>query len=133
MMDGWVSIITAVVASGILTTIITAIQKRGIVRATANNSNADYTSKIIAQSDARVAQALEDKNRAVKERDDAYADAKGQRKAKQEWREKFFAEQKAHHEAQLTLKDTLAKLASAEWHRCDKNGCVDRKPPRKRD
>lgn len=106
--------------------IVTGWQNRRI-------NKADYAGKIIEQSDKRVDQALADKDRALAERDDARSDAKGQRKAKQEWRDKFFTEQKAHHETQLTLKDTSAKLAEADWHRCEQNGCKERIPPRKRE
>jgi hypothetical protein len=101
--------------------------------ATEQTSEADYAEKIIKQSDERVKQALDDKERAVSERDAAYAEAKGQRKAKQEWREKYFEEEKAHHATQLSLKDTEAKLAEAEWHRCEVNGCSKRMPPRSRE
>lgn len=129
----WISLLAAVGSSGILITIVTAWLNRKVTKGIANNSNADYADKIIAQADRRVEQALTDKERALQERDNAYTESKGQRKAKQEWREKFFAEQKSHHATQLELKDALAKLAEAEWHRCETNGCERRVPPRKRE
>jgi hypothetical protein len=129
----WTTIIVAFVANGVLLGIVTGLQNRRINRASANNSDAEYSSKIIQQSDERVRQALDDRDRVMRERNDAYEESKGQRKAKQEWREKFHDEQKTHHETQLLLKDTENKLSEAEWHRCEMNGCTRRIPPRKRE
>lgn len=122
----WITLASALGISGILQLIVTAFQNRKI-------NKADYAQKIIDQCEQRVKQALDDRDEARKERNEAWADAKGQRKAKQEWRDRYFAEQKVHHETQLTLKDTLTKLAETEWHRCEVNGCKDRMPPRKRE
>lgn len=104
-----------------------------ISHAEADSTSADYAEKIIKQSDERVAQALADRDRAVTERDAAYVEAKGQRKAKQEWRGKFLAEEKEHHATQLTLKDTEGLLKEAKWNECKVNGCVKRVPPRNRE
>lgn len=100
-----------------------------ISRAEADSTSADYTEKIIKQSDERVMQALTDRDRAISERDAAYAEAKGQRKSKQEWRDKFLDEEKAHHATQLSLKDTEGLLKEAKWNECKLN-CAKRVPPR---
>jgi microcompartment protein CcmL/EutN len=100
--------------------------------AQADSTSADYAEKIIKQADERVTQALADKERSMTERDAAYTEAKAQRKAKQEWRDKYFDEQKAHITTQLELKDTQGRLSEEAWHRCETNGCANRIPPRSR-
>lgn len=122
----WLTLASALGVSSILQIVVTGWQNRKI-------NKADYAQKIIDQAETRVTHALDDRDRAIKERDEAWADSKGQRKAKQEWRNKCLEEQRAHHKTQLELKDSLAKIAEAEWHRCEVNGCTKRIPPRKRD
>ncbi len=106
---------------------------------TADGSALDNANKVIAQWEGVANRAIADKDRAIVDRDIAYSErnealkqVKEQRKAKQEWREKYFAEKEAHHETQISKKELEAKLAEAEWHRCETNGCEGRKPPRKR-
>lgn len=119
----WVTLISAFGVSGILQLIITGFQNRKI-------NKADYSQKIIDQSEQRVKQALEDCARMREERDAAYQDAKEQRTAKREWRSKHHDEQQAHHKTQLRVKDLEANLQEAEWFRCEIAACADRKPPR---
>lgn len=127
----WISLLSAIGFSGILTAIVGAVQNKRINKATADNSSADYTSKIIAQAEDRVNQVLEDRARMLQERNEAYTESKGQRKAKQEMREKLHAEQTLRHETELKLKDAEAKLQEAEWFRCETIACNKRVPPRK--
>lgn len=127
----WVSLLSAIGFSGIVTAIVGTFQNRRINRATADSSVTEYTTRIIEQSDARVKQTLDDRVRAFQERDEAYAEAKEQRRAKQQWREKFYAEQRSKHEIELKLKDVEAELQQSEWFRCETIACTKRVPPRK--
>lgn len=126
----WVSLVSAIGFSGILTAVVTGIQNKRINKASANNSDADYSAKILAQADERVAQALSDRDRAMKERDEAYAEAKGQRKSKRDWREVSVALEREKHALQLEVKDLSAKITVLEWHKCEVTGCANRMPPR---
>ncbi len=124
---------------GIISSIVMAYMNRRVTRAQAlqiesqaKTGNADYADKIIEQANERVSQALADRDRALKERDDAYIESKAQRKAKQEWREKYNALVQEKHTLELDNKDLLAKLNEADWHRCEVNGCGNRVPPRTR-
>lgn len=132
-MEWWLQLLLAVVTSGIITAVVTGIQNKRITNATANNGNADFTAKIIEQAEQRVKHAIDDRDRALAERNDSYAEAKGQRKAKQEWRDKFLKLEKESHTKDLRIKDLEAALAQAEWDKCTVNGCSGRKPPRNRD
>ncbi len=129
------SIIIAVVSSGAITAVVTWFQNRRInnatARATSYSSESDYAEKIIAQADKRVEQMMEDRKRALQERDEAYKEAKVQRKDKHEWRQKFFDCQAEKHELELKLKDVDAQLAEERWRRCDVDDCPQRRPPRK--
>lgn len=98
-----------------------------------NNSDADYAEKIIKQADDRVAQYRADMELVREERDKWQEESRGQRKAKQEWRGKHEEAVSRIHELELSNKDKDAKLAEAEWHRCETNGCASRIPPRKRE
>ncbi len=106
--------------------------KNTISRAAANNSDADYAEKIIRQADDRVAQYRADMELVRTERDQWQEESKGQRKAKQEWREKYEEAVARTHELELALKDMESKCRESEWHRCETNGCKNRIPPRKR-
>lgn len=81
-----VSILTAIGASGVVTAVVSWVQNRRINNATAyaatHNAEADYTCRIIEQADKRVAQALDDRDRAFRERAEAYETAKRQCKDK---------------------------------------------------
>lgn len=125
--------LSAAGVAGVLTTVAQALVNRKMNKATANNTEADYTKKIIEQSDARAAQYKEDANLFRKERDEAREESKGQRKAKQEWRDRFYESEKARHALELELSDERAKRAEERWHRCEVNGCNDRMPPRSRE
>lgn len=129
------TIITAIntIAIGILGWLGDRRMKRAEAVSKERTSETDYTGQIIKQAEERVSQLREDKERAIAERDAAYAESKGQRKSKQEWRDKFFEEQKTHHATQIALKDLQAQLREERFHRCEINGCTDRKPPRKRE
>lgn len=129
----WVSLISAIGVSSVLTTVVTGVLNKRINRATANNSNADYAEKIIKQSDERVAQVLADYNRAMKERDDAFAESKNQRKAKHDWREKAMSAQTTMHEQQLRIKDLESTVKLLEYHKCEIFACSKRVPPRRDD
>lgn len=118
----WVTLLSALGIGGVLQFVVTAIFNR-------KSNNADYAQKILDQAEIRVTQALDDRERVTKERDEAREEAKGQRKAKQEWRDKFLNEQRLHHETQLALKDTQSKLVDERWYRCEIK-CPKRKPPR---
>lgn len=130
---GWTEIIIAVITSGIITAIVSGILNRRVTRAQANNSDADYAEKIIKQADDRVAQYRADMELVREERDKWQEESRGQRKAKQEWRGKHEEAVSRIHELELSNKDKDAKLAEAEWHRCETNGCASRIPPRKRE
>lgn len=130
---GWTEIIIAVITSGIITAIVSGILNRRVTRAQANNSDADYAEKIIKQADDRVAQYRADMELVREERDKWQEESRGQRKAKQEWRGKHEEAVSRIHELELSNKDKDAKLAEAEWHRCETNGCANRIPPRKRE
>jgi hypothetical protein len=67
------------------------------------------------------------------ERDKWQEECRGQRKAKQEWRVKYEASVSRIHELELKIKDKDAKLAEADWQRCETSGCQNRIPPRKRE
>lgn len=129
----WISLVSAVGINTLAMAVITGIQNRRINKAAANNSNADYAQKVIAQADERVAQAISDRERAISERDAAYAESKGQRTAKREWRDKFYAMQDANHELELKNHSLVSSLNEANWHKCEVNGCIKRTPPRKMD
>lgn len=118
----WVTLLSALGIGGVLQFVVSAIFNR-------KSNNADYAQKILEQAEIRVSQALDDRDRIIKERDYARDEAKGQRKSKQEWRDRFLKEQELHHETQLTLKDIEAKLVDEKWYRCELK-CAKRKPPR---
>ncbi len=118
--------------SGVLLTFVTAFVNRKINRATFNNSNADYAGKIIEQADDRVNQYKDDMERLRAERGQCQEECKGQRKAKQEWRGKYEESLSRIHTLELNVKELEGKLAEADWHRCEVNGCHNRIPPRTR-
>ncbi len=126
-------ILTAVGVNSILLAVIAFFQNRHINNATAKaterSTEADYTKRILEQADDRVNQAIADRDRVVKERDEAYLEAKAQRKAKQEWRDKFFAEQAERHAVELKLKDSEAERIKERYYRCEVE-CPGRVPPR---
>lgn len=130
-----VEILSAVGVSGVITGVLALFQDRRIRKATAvaseRTTEADYTTKILEQADERVKQALDDRERAFAERDKAYTEAKEQRRAKQEWREKFFCEQEAKHALELERAELNAQLQQERWYRCEKPMCKARRPPRK--
>lgn len=121
---------SAIGVSGAVTAVVSGLLNKRITTATANNSTADYTEKIIRQADERVAQAISDYNRAIKERDEAYAESKGQRNAKRDHRKLAEQLREENHQLQLRVKDVESKLAIAEWHRCEIVACAKRVPPR---
>jgi hypothetical protein len=139
-------IIKLLLASAGLPTLLVAIlgffQNRKINRikeeAAINTAEVDYSDRIIKQSDERVKQAIEDRNRAISdrdriilERDAAYIEVKGQRKAKQEWRDRFYSEQEAKHAIHIELKDAILKFNEEKTFRCEIESCTKRRPPRK--
>lgn len=129
----WISLLVAIGASGIITTIVTAVLNKRITKAQAKNSEADYAAKVIAQCEERVKHALQDRDRALEERNEAREEAKGQRKAKQDWRDKYIESTEALHALKLQFKDEEKATAEANFHRCEVRGCKERKPPRKED
>jgi hypothetical protein len=142
-MDTLQALLASTGFSTLLITIFGAWQNRKINRikteAEANTAEADYSERIIKQANERVDQAIDDRNRAIadrdrirNERDAAYGEIKVQRKAKQEWREKFYAEQESKHALHLKLKDTELKMSEERSFRCEVEDCPNRKPPRKR-
>ena len=129
----FVGILSTAGVASVLTTVAQALVNRKMNRAAAKNTEAEYTKKIIEQSDARAAQYKEDANLFRKERDEAREESKGQRKAKQEWRNKFYESERVRHALELELSDERAKRAEDRWHRCEVNGCGNRLPPRSRE
>lgn len=126
------SILTAIGASGVISGLLTWLGSRRKDAAQVSNLKADYTDKILQQSNERAAQYKADADQFRKEREEAREEAKGQRRSKQEWRDKYLNSEKRTHELELSVKDVEARIAEERWHRCEVNGCDKRMPPRDR-
>jgi septal ring factor EnvC (AmiA/AmiB activator) len=128
-----ISIITALGLNGVLIAVLGWWRDRRKDNIQADTLEVAKVDQIIAQANARVKQYIDDATRLRSERDEARNECKGQRKAKQDWRDKYMETQQNLHDNELENSELKSQLREARFHVCTVNGCVKREPPRNRE